>query len=325
MGLKLIELVLVVGSIAYLFNYYYFQQSEFKNFIVSSEVIWISFIVSAMLFGIGAGARFILSFVDNFIPTSAELQFKKTKEVYDVFSKIWVNITLIAIFFIYSLMEVSKPIENLSDFRQMIAVYSLSALLGIIFAIFHKQDQIFVQRITMIAMIVVSVCLGLFIFETGAKFLTALPVSTSFVFFNGFFLLASFLPIFKLFSRLKASVQKKEYMEQDFANYIQEDTFLPFPVNLNKKIETTTFPEAPNNIQISVRPGPQTQNFNFIKDYKTPQNSEVSTQNDLVHYGSNENFYNLEKDFSEIPESNFSQQADPTPDFLSLKHLGTDV
>ncbi len=188
--ISIIEFFVIAIVIAYLFNYYYLQQSEFKNFIVPVEVIWISFASSIFLFGIAIGARFILNIVENFIPVDKEVTFIQNKKVYDIFTLIWLNLSILMIFFSYSLMEISRPFERITDEVHVYTILGLSSLLGILFYFLHKEIHSLVKKITVGVMLLMCICLVLFTYESRINFLSNLPFTTSFITFNIAFLIS---------------------------------------------------------------------------------------------------------------------------------------
>src|SRR5689334_8545344 len=103
---SIIEFFIIALAISYLFSYYFFQKTEFESFIIPANYIWIAFIASIFLLGIGVGVRFILSLMNN-LNDEQNSPFTRNQEIYEVFSGIWVNTSILIIFFIYSLMEIS--------------------------------------------------------------------------------------------------------------------------------------------------------------------------------------------------------------------------
>lgn len=182
--ISIIEIFIIAIVVSYLFSYYFFQESQFENFIVPASLIWIGFTSSVLLLGIGIGVRFILDLMSSFINEKDKTPFTRNKEVYEVFSQVWVNISVLVIFFNYALMEISKPVARLSGIREMGLVYALSFILGFLYFFLHKNIHFFVRKVTIVSMIVISLCISLFIYESKIDFLSILPVTSSFIFFN---------------------------------------------------------------------------------------------------------------------------------------------
>ena len=181
---SIIEIFIMSIVVSYLFSYYYFQESQFENFIIPANLIWIAFTASILLLGIGIGVRFILDLMSKYITEKEETAFSRNKEVYEVFSQVWVNISVMVIFFTYALMEISKPVTRISSMNEMIPVYSLSFVLGFLFFFLYKDLHFFVRKVTTVAMIAISLCLSLFIYESRLDFFSILPITSSFLFFN---------------------------------------------------------------------------------------------------------------------------------------------
>jgi len=206
---SIIEIFIIALVISYLFSYYYFEQTEFENFIIPPNLIWIAFTSSIFLLGIGLGVRFILGLLESFIQDPNELHFGRNKEIYEVFSGVWVNMSFLIIFFTYALMEISKPIERISDTVNLIIVYSLSFVLGFLFYLLHNQIHFIVKKATILTMVVISLCLSLFIFETRVDFIKMLPLTTSFIIFNISFFIT-------LLVRIKMRPQELREIEEEF-------------------------------------------------------------------------------------------------------------
>lgn len=188
--LTLIEFFLFGIVIAYLFHHYYFQQSDFEYFIIPAQLIWITFIACLFLLGIGLGFKFMLGLMNNFIPDNQQINFAENKKVYEIFAQIWVNLGILMIFFSYSLMEISRPTEELTSVLNTVAIYTLSAALGIINFLVHRKIHSLVQKFTTVSMIIISICLSLFVYETRSDFSATLPVTISFIIFNSTFFLS---------------------------------------------------------------------------------------------------------------------------------------
>ena len=222
--LSIIEFFIIALVLSYLFNYYYLQTSEFKSFIVPVEVIWLSFASSILLFGIAVGARFILNLVENFIPNSSVAVFSKNKEIYDVFTLIWLNLSTLMIFFSYCLMEISRPIERIDNLQNALIILGLSSLLGLLFYFLHKEINFLVKRITVIGMALMSVCLVLFIYQSRTEFITNMPFTTSFIVFNITFFVSLIVNTAFNWRRnngLKVNFEKKDIAAKE--NLVQEE------------------------------------------------------------------------------------------------------
>lgn len=199
--LSIIEFFVIAIVLSYLFNYYYLQNSEFKNFIVPVDIIWLCFASSILLFGIAVGSRFILNLLENFIPNGLEANFARNKEVYDVFTLIWLDLSILMIFFSYSMMEISRPIERIDSLQNIEIVLGLSSLLGILFFFMHKEINALVKKVTVIGMALISICLVLFIYESRIDFLTYMPFTSSFIVFNITFFISLLVNLFFGFIR----------------------------------------------------------------------------------------------------------------------------
>jgi hypothetical protein len=280
--ISIIEIFIIAIVISYLFSYYYFQESLFENFIIPSGIIWIVFVASVLLLGIGIGARFILNLMSTFINEKDQTPFFRNIEIYEVFSGIWMNMSILIIFFTYALMEISKPVARISTLYEQGLVYGLSLILGFLFFFLHKQIHFFVQRITLIAMLLICFCLGLFIFESRIEFLSFLPVTTSFIVFN-----ISFFAIF---------LYKKKFSPKELE--ITDDEIISYPNQFQTQNSQTSKPEISlnfGNTSIFTRtndqhvklPHPEVlksnsnntkHNINFFAEYKIPVPQNVNNK-----------------------------------------------
>jgi hypothetical protein len=187
--ITILEFFIIALIVSYLFSYYYFQETEFQNFIIPANLIWMTFTASILLLGIGVGVRFILNVMENYLKDTEQISFKRNKEVYEFFSQVWVNVSMLMILFAYALMEISKPIERITSNLNIISIYGLGLLLGILFYFSHRNVTPMVKRATVISMIFISGSLSLFIWQSQVDFIQNLPVTTSFIVFSiSFFL-----------------------------------------------------------------------------------------------------------------------------------------
>jgi hypothetical protein len=190
----LFEYFLIAIQIGYLFNYYYLQTSEFSEFIIGTEFIWLSFVSSILLFGIAIGSKFMLNIYHKVIPEHTEIFFEQNKQVYEVFAAIWLNLSTLMIFFSFSLMELSRPVSRVEVSTQNIYfILGLSGFLGFLFYFFHKGMHQLVRKITVFGMFLILFCLVLFTYESRTDFMANLPFTLSFIVFLILFLTALIL------------------------------------------------------------------------------------------------------------------------------------
>ena len=120
--LNLAEILLFALIIAYIFNFYYFQETEFRDFLVSRSLLWVAFIASTMMLGIGIGIRFAIDTLHKLIPNESRELFIESKRVHDIYSQVWINVSVIFLFFIYCVMEISKPSSSFLPILSLIHI-----------------------------------------------------------------------------------------------------------------------------------------------------------------------------------------------------------
>lgn len=279
--ISIIEIFIIAIVISYLFSYYYFQESQFENFIIPSNIIWIVFIASVLLLGIGIGARFILNLMSTFINENDQTPFYRNIEIYEVFSSIWVNISILIIFFSFALMEISKPVSRISTIYEQSLVYGLSFVLGLLFFFMHKAIHFFVQRITLISMILICLCLCLFIFESKIDFINILPVTTSFLVFN-----ISFFGIF-LYKR-KFSPKELEISEEEIISNPNQNNSNIYEKSKMQNVKSAIFNRNEehdiklSNPEILKTDSIQKKSTNFFTEYKIPEKQTLSNNENFI-------------------------------------------
>lgn len=190
--LYIFDFFITAFFISYLFYYYIFniEQSEFANLIIPLDFIWTAFTASLFLLGIGLGVKFMLSLLTSLIKDPNEIIFDRNKEMYQIFSDLWINVCFLVITFTYTIIEISKPTDRVSDTFNIIIVYSLSFILGALYVEIYEQYHIFVKKVFFATILITSLCLGLFIYESEIDYLKALPITTSFLVFNTSFFIS---------------------------------------------------------------------------------------------------------------------------------------
>lgn len=323
-GLKIsiIEFFIIALVLAYLFNYYYLQTTEYKNFIVPTQLIWISFASSILLFGIAIGAKLVLNLVASFVNIDQEITFDRNRALYDTFTSVWLNLSILMIFFSYSLMEISRPIDRINSLENALSIFILSTILGIAFFFMNKGIHPLVQRLTVLGMALVSICLILFTYESKVNFATNLPFTTSFICFNIAFFLSMAVHVilgFKFqkinlkspFKRIKTS-QDDEIMASE-----QVESF-----NYNEEIfkPATSMPYASNYqpLNLSINLDSNSDNLsskvNSVNQGNFTHNKIDTDVDEEKHLGFEENILNS------IGNIDHKQQNEP-PISISLNSL----
>jgi hypothetical protein len=181
--LRFIEIILFTLVLGYTFNYFYFRQTEFNEFIVSRTLLWVSFVASTLMLGIGIGMRFATETLQNFLQKGNELVFRETKEIHDVFSQIWINLSVAFLFFIYCIMEISKAGGSSLSVYEHAIVYTLSTGFGVIYSLQHRDQHPLLRRASLLIFSMLGICLLTFIVESNLNFVNDLPISTSYFLF----------------------------------------------------------------------------------------------------------------------------------------------
>lgn len=181
--IRVVEVIFFALILGYTFDFLYFKQNSFNDFIVSRTLLWISFVACTLMLGIGVGIRFAIETLQSVLVQGNDKIFQQSKKIHDVFSQIWINLSVAFLFFIYCIMEISKADDSPMNSYELIVIYCLTIIFSVIYALQHRTQHKLLQKSSIFIFIMLGICLITFILESNINFIHHLPISTSYFLF----------------------------------------------------------------------------------------------------------------------------------------------
>jgi hypothetical protein len=194
------EVLIFALTVGYLFNFFYFHSQNVQDLIIPRIVLWLAFILSILTLGIALGAKTALLNIRHNI--SLDVQ-----DIHDTYIKIWININIALILFLFSLMEISRPLTTILELKFSITIYILSAILGLIYALVINREKGIIKKICNIVFALIIVSLFLLLYEVRSYYNPGIYiVSTSLSIILFMLLLCSF--VVYLLNKMNLNYQK---------------------------------------------------------------------------------------------------------------------
>lgn len=212
------EVLLFSLAVSFLFNLYFFTESEFTKFVINETYLWLIFVTSLIAFGIGFGLNFGLDIFKHFIAETGVNVFERATHVYQTISILWIYMGTLMIFFSFSILEISKPVGSTAEIKiEYYLIYFLAMILGLLASLISYKETLFIKRISVVLIIFISISIIWFTFESGLNIVSQAPLTSSFLIFS-----TSFIFITSTTKDFFKISKKEEKHVNDYTYFIEQ-------------------------------------------------------------------------------------------------------
>jgi hypothetical protein len=234
---EFLEILALSLGFGFIFNIIYPTNPEEQNFIIDKSILWIAFISSLLMLGVGIGVRFVSEVLKKYLIEESIVS-DKIRIIHDFYSQIWIIINLGFLAFLLSIIELSKLNSSRLSIVEMIILYSLSLVLGFLYSLYNKSKKE-IHKVIFPLFILLSLCILLLTFENSAYYsYKSFPITNSFLVFSTSFLVATIYLIVLSKSNTKAEDNLDTNIEADITPEYKvrtsKDNTLVSPVSTEK-------------------------------------------------------------------------------------------